>query len=258
MAFEKKIWLPRISEFAGRRKLTNTRTGEENIYDVTRYEGEVQQNGTAFSTANMNDLEQRIADGFASVADSLSVRYDEESGYIQVYDNDEWKNAIQTGLKEKILFKNNAYYDGLDGFTNILEKTTTPPVTINTNGITISTSNGISWKGFAMLCSTNIVNFAGHKKLSVKVTNTNISAKASTTAMLWITNSRKTVDPSVKGDVMPYGIITSKEILNTVNNSEQTFTLNLNNIEQGYIVFLNNGEFEKASSITISEIWLHD
>ena len=62
MSFVKKIWKNRISENPLRRTITNVTTGVSEIVDVTRYEGTVTQEGDAFSAANMNDLEQRIAD----------------------------------------------------------------------------------------------------------------------------------------------------------------------------------------------------
>lgn len=70
--FVPKEWKDRLAEFAGRRKLTNVSTGEETTVDVSRAEGEVSQAGDAFSAANMNDLEQRIKDGFDKVDTNLS------------------------------------------------------------------------------------------------------------------------------------------------------------------------------------------
>lgn len=58
--FEKKTWEDRITENPGRRKLTNTETGEETTVDVERAEGNVSRVGTSFSSVNMNDLENRI------------------------------------------------------------------------------------------------------------------------------------------------------------------------------------------------------
>lgn len=71
MAFEKKEWKDRLVEFAGRRKLNNTATGESTVVDVERAEGQVSQAGDAFSAENMNDLEQRIADGFEVMNSNL-------------------------------------------------------------------------------------------------------------------------------------------------------------------------------------------
>ena len=70
--FVPKEWKDRLAEFAGRRKLTNVSTGEETTVDVSRAEGEVSQAGDAFSAANMNDLEQRIKDGFDKVDKNLN------------------------------------------------------------------------------------------------------------------------------------------------------------------------------------------
>ena len=72
MAFSKKTWVDRLVEFAGRRKITNVSTMQAQIVDVERAEGTVSQEGSAFSAQTMNDLEQRIADGFSSVEQSVS------------------------------------------------------------------------------------------------------------------------------------------------------------------------------------------
>lgn len=74
MAFEKKTWTDRISEYITRRKLTNVSTGTEEIVDVERYEGEISQNGDAFSAANMNDLEDRIDEAITGVEDTLLTK----------------------------------------------------------------------------------------------------------------------------------------------------------------------------------------
>lgn len=67
MAFKKKTWSDRMVEYAGRRKLTNVSTKQAIICDVERSEGTVSKEGDAFSSQNMNDLEQRVADGFSEV-----------------------------------------------------------------------------------------------------------------------------------------------------------------------------------------------
>ena len=72
MAFSKKTWVDRLVEFAGRRKITNVSTMQAQIVDVERAEGTVSQEGSAFSAQTMNDLEQRIADGFSSVEKSVN------------------------------------------------------------------------------------------------------------------------------------------------------------------------------------------
>lgn len=70
MAYVKKTWKPRISQYPGRRRMVGT--GEANTYDITRAEGTVTQTGDAFSAANMNDLETRIGNEFTSLNNNLS------------------------------------------------------------------------------------------------------------------------------------------------------------------------------------------
>ena len=70
--FTPKTWKDRLVEFAGRRTLKNVSTNESVTYDVTRAEGQVSQEGDAFSPANMNGLEQRIADGFSAAEAATS------------------------------------------------------------------------------------------------------------------------------------------------------------------------------------------
>ena len=71
MAFKKKTWVDRMVEYAGRRKITNVTTLAAQIVDVERAEGIVSEEGSAFSAANLNDFEQRVADGFEDVQQEI-------------------------------------------------------------------------------------------------------------------------------------------------------------------------------------------
>lgn len=71
--FTPKEWKARLVEFAGRRLLRNVANGEATTYDVSRSEGQVSQEGDAFNTKNMNDLEQRISNGFANAKTNIDV-----------------------------------------------------------------------------------------------------------------------------------------------------------------------------------------
>ena len=84
--FVPKEWKDRLAEFAGRRKLINVSTGEETTVDVSRAEGEVSQAGDAFSAANMNNLEQRIKDGFDKVDTNLATKIPAGIGVDQMVD----------------------------------------------------------------------------------------------------------------------------------------------------------------------------
>lgn len=58
MAFVKKTWTDRISEYPNRRTINDGYTTK--VVTVGRDEGTVTEEGDAFSAANMNDLETRI------------------------------------------------------------------------------------------------------------------------------------------------------------------------------------------------------
>ena len=81
MAFKKKTWTDRMVEYAGRRKLTNVSTKQAIICDVERSEGTVSKEGDAFSSQNMNDLEQRVADGFSEVKQTTDGLIQNLNGY---------------------------------------------------------------------------------------------------------------------------------------------------------------------------------
>lgn len=63
MAFVKKTWKDRIVQYANRRLLTKS-GGEVEQVTVTRDEGTISEAGDQFNASNMNDLEQRVDDGF--------------------------------------------------------------------------------------------------------------------------------------------------------------------------------------------------
>ncbi|MBU9745904.1 hypothetical protein KTH81_18960, partial [Lachnospiraceae bacterium ASD3451] len=80
MAYTKKTWKPRISQYPGRRRMVGT--GEANTYDITRAEGTITQTGDAFSADNMNDLETRISNEFTSLNNNLSWKKLSESAVV--------------------------------------------------------------------------------------------------------------------------------------------------------------------------------
>ena len=81
MAFKKKTWKDRMVEYAGRRKLTNISTNQSIICDVARSEGTVSQEGDALSSQNLNDLEQRIEDGFTEVKQTTDTLNQNLNGF---------------------------------------------------------------------------------------------------------------------------------------------------------------------------------
>ena len=76
MAFTKKTWTDRQAEYPGRRKLTATSTAD--VYDVTREEGLVVEEGDALNAANLNNLETRIEAGLNEKSDSSHTHSPED------------------------------------------------------------------------------------------------------------------------------------------------------------------------------------
>lgn len=116
MAFKKKTWSDRMVEYAGRRKLTNVSTKQAIICDVERSEGTVSKEGDAFSSQNMNDLEQRVADGFSEVKQTTDgliqnlggLNFKEEAGKKYVRGADAvW---VPLGNKNLVLMDGNDSY----------------------------------------------------------------------------------------------------------------------------------------------------
>lgn len=69
--FTKNEWKDRISDNPSRRRLTPV-VGMQNVFDVTREEGDIAQQGTAFSSYNMNNLEERIFDSFNNTENRIN------------------------------------------------------------------------------------------------------------------------------------------------------------------------------------------
>lgn len=68
MAFIKKIWKNRISQYPNRFIMNGT-----DVVTLERNNGEVSQDGDAFDEDTMNDLEERIDGAFAEVSESLTA-----------------------------------------------------------------------------------------------------------------------------------------------------------------------------------------
>lgn len=66
MAFEKKTWTDRVSEYPTRRNLIKS-DGTSELVTVERSEGSVSVEGDAFEAATMNDMEKRISEGFSDL-----------------------------------------------------------------------------------------------------------------------------------------------------------------------------------------------
>ena len=110
MAFLQKTWKDRVAEYINRRVLTKE-DGTTELVSVERSEGTISQEGDAFSAANMNDLEQRIANEFSeqnknlTTSDNLKFRFatDGEGNYGYLAADDSFVPFKKSGsLKVKV------------------------------------------------------------------------------------------------------------------------------------------------------------
>lgn len=72
MSYEKKEWKDRIAEYPTRRQLEKS-DGSSELVTVSRAEGNISQEGDAFSAENMNNLEERISNGFEEVNTKIGI-----------------------------------------------------------------------------------------------------------------------------------------------------------------------------------------
>lgn len=67
MGYNKKTWQNRLTEFPTRRTITKSDSTTE-IVTVTRNEGDIYQEGDAFSATTMNDLEGRVDEALSGLS----------------------------------------------------------------------------------------------------------------------------------------------------------------------------------------------
>ena len=90
MAFVKKTWEDRISEYPNRRTINDGNTTTQ--VTVGRDEGVITQAGDAFDATNMNNLEERIADAVDSKAEQADT-------YTKAEVDSAIANAVEAGVK---------------------------------------------------------------------------------------------------------------------------------------------------------------
>ena len=101
MAFLQKTWKDRVAEYINRRVLTKE-DGTTELVSVERSEGTISQEGDAFSAANMNDLEQRIANEFSEQNKNLGglIFGKDGDGNVGYYGADGSLIPFKSGLEE--------------------------------------------------------------------------------------------------------------------------------------------------------------
>ena len=98
--FSPKTWKQRIVEFPGRRRLDDTSSAD--VYDVSRAEGTVTQEGDGFTAANMNDLEQRI---YSAVNEIVEIEKVVNGNQADLYSPDETYTAGRLVINNNALWK---------------------------------------------------------------------------------------------------------------------------------------------------------
>ncbi len=71
MAFAKKTWKDRVSQYPNRRTINDGVVTKQ--VTVGRDEGTITEQGDGFTASNMNDLEQRIFEGIEAAGSELTA-----------------------------------------------------------------------------------------------------------------------------------------------------------------------------------------
>lgn len=162
MAFLQKTWKDRVAEYINRRVLTKE-DGTTELVSVERSEGTISQEGDAFSAANMNDLEQRIANEF-SEQNKKSVIYNPDDDYLYI-NGVKWKKA---NLYNLILYSyGDEYSDVTGGWSNINNRSQV----LTKNIDNIYAPSGSVWGGIG---TTRLIDLAEYSTLKV---NANVTGK---------------------------------------------------------------------------------
>ena len=194
--FTPKEWKARLVEFAGRRLLRNVANGESTTYDVSRSEGQVSQEGDAFNTKNMNDLEQRIADGFAKAKTNIDSLNDNgaikgmdarEDGVYITYSTGADTVTKKLGssgsggtletvaVRDRTVMTRNYIFNNTGDYVSLVLNVKTPPNGGNANSVTVyGTAIGTStYKQIQKITTLNAdvtVNIKGYDHIKLAVT----------------------------------------------------------------------------------------
>lgn len=191
--FTPKEWKARLVEFAGRRLLRNVANGETVTYDVSRSEGQVSQEGDAFNTKNMNDLEQRISNGFANAKtniDSLNrdlggCSFEQEGDNFYVVGADAVRKKLGSSgiggtletvaVRDRTVMTRNYIFNNTGDYVSLVLNVKTPPNGGNANSVTVyGTAIGTStYKQIQKITTLNAdvtVNIKGYDHIKLAVT----------------------------------------------------------------------------------------
>ena len=183
MAFLQKTWKDRVAEYINRRVLTKE-DGTTELVSVERSEGTISQEGDAFSAANMNDLEQRIANEFSEQNKNLNMRYNPETDMVEIFYNGVW-NAWEVGNMQNLFAynygnENTAITGGWSGYaykdSGSGSSVKLPTVTKESNRMKIgSTGTSSSWY-FGSVFAEKPIDLTNYKTIEIVVGTANLNS----------------------------------------------------------------------------------
>lgn len=191
--FTPKEWKARLVEFAGRRLLRNVANGETTTYDVSRSEGQISQEGDAFNTKNMNDLEQRISNGFANAKTNIDAlnrdlggcSFEQEGDNFYVVGADAVRKKLGSSgiggtletvaVRDRTVMTRNYIFNNTWDYVSLVLNVKTPPNGGNANSVTVyGTAIGTStYKQIQKITTLNAdvtVNIKGYDHIKLAVT----------------------------------------------------------------------------------------
>ena len=188
MAFQKKTWKDRITEFPTRRTLTKS-DGSTELVTVARAEGTVSQEGDAFNAASMNDLEERINQANNDLSERINSGLTNESQETFNFGVKDGVRGFFTNPSRAddcfIPFKSGSgwFYTGTASIAGSTSKTITISCSDYSDyknltaerikvGITGSTNTGNSWSSNGVHISISNYN-ASNGTITIKVNNSN-------------------------------------------------------------------------------------
>lgn len=195
MAFQKKEWKNRLSEFPNRRRLEPT--GIENTYDVVRAEGNVTETGDAFAEESMNDLEERIAAGLAE--GSISTATHTRTGTTHNLEIEPGAKNL-TFLATADIAEGDTWTVNSTAVTATLQNGEALPAELFKNGCWVT---GVYWDGTKL-------SFTGRgamRTLTIGVGNGGTSATYTGATAVSITIPRIVVSTSAPSSLLPTGTI---------------------------------------------------
>lgn len=123
MAFVTRIWKDRQVEKPDRWKFINDDETETKYYTISRAEGTVDVIGDTIDAENMNDMEQRIADAFASVNDDITTAKNQVTTTLQssLADMTAAQNTLQTNVTTQLNAAKQETEQALRGMQDVID-----------------------------------------------------------------------------------------------------------------------------------------